>query len=110
MATQCRTSQLSDNEVSILARFLANGNGPIPETMARYLLDLTINKQDKTQMHELTVRNQDDDLTSVEKEEMHAFGRAPTVVSILKSKARRTLGVKRKTFSVSYSVIKRIQS
>jgi hypothetical protein len=52
-------------------------------------------------MHELAVRNQDDDLTPAEKEEMRAFGRASTLLSILKSKARRTLGVKLKTRTVS---------
>ncbi len=48
-------------------------------------------------MHELAVRNQDDGLTPTEKEEMHAFGRAATLLSIFKSKARRTLGVNLKT-------------
>jgi hypothetical protein len=52
-------------------------------------------------MHELAVRNQDDGLTPAEKKEMHDFGKAATVLSILKSKARRTLGVKLKTRSVS---------
>ena len=44
-----------------------------------------------------SVQNQSDELTPAEKKEMHDFGRAATVLSIFKSKARRTLGVELKT-------------
>jgi hypothetical protein len=101
MATQSRTSASSDNEVTILARFLTNGNGPLPKNLARYILNITISEQDKARMHELAVRNQDDALSPAEKKEMHDFGKAATVLSILKSKARRTLGIKLNTRNVS---------
>jgi hypothetical protein len=51
-------------------------------------------------MHDLIVRNQNDELTSAEKDEMFAFGTAGDVLSILKSKARRKLGVKVETHPV----------
>ena len=101
MATESRTSHTGDNEVTILARFLTNGNGPLPKNLARYILNLTISQEDKARMHELAVRNQDDALTPAEKKVMQDFGKAATLLSILKSKARRTLGVKLKTRSVS---------
>ena len=101
MATQSRTSPSSDNEVTILARFLTSGGGPLSTALARYILQLTISERDKARMHELAVRNQEDDLTPAEKKEMHDFGKAATVLSILKSKARRTLGVKLKTHTGS---------
>ena len=88
------THQASENEVTILARFLGDGNGQLPKDVVRYILDLTISERDKARMHDLAVRNQDDALTPAEKEEMHAFGNAATLLSILKSKARRTLGIK----------------
>jgi hypothetical protein len=91
----------SGNDGTILARFLSNGDEPLPKDLARYIVDLTISKRDMARMHELAVRNQHDELTADEKAEMHAFGRAATVMSILKSKARRTLGVKLKTRAVS---------
>jgi hypothetical protein len=91
----------SGNDVAILARFLGNGDEPLPKNLARYILDLAIGERDKARMHELAVRNQDDALTADEKAEMHAFGRAATVMSILKSKARRTLGVKLKARTIS---------
>ena len=101
MASASQTSHTSDNEVTILARFLTNGDGPLPKNLARYILNLTISEQDKARMHELAVRNQDDALTPAEKKQMHDFGKAATLLSILKSKARRTLGVKLKTRSIS---------
>jgi len=91
------TTHASENEVTILARFLGDGNGQLPKDVARYILDLTISERDKARMLDLAVRNQDDALTPAEKEEMHAFGKAATLLSILKSKARRTLGIKLNT-------------
>ena len=101
MATQARTSHSGDNEVSILARFLSNYDHPLPKSLARYILGLTISEQDKARMHDLVVRNQDGALSPAEKEELLAYARAGTLLSILKSKARRTLGVKLKTRTVS---------
>jgi hypothetical protein len=101
MATRLRTSRSSDNEVTILARFLTNGDRPLPKTLARYILGLTISERDKARMHDLAVRNQNDELTPAEKREMHDFGKAGDVLAILKSKARRTLGVKPKKRTVS---------
>jgi hypothetical protein len=82
-----------------LARFLGNGDGQLPKDVARYILDLHVSERDKVRMHDLAVRNrnQEDALTPAEKEEMHAYGKASTLLSILKAKARRTLGIKLKT-------------
>lgn len=91
------TPDTSENEVTILARILTKENGKLPAGLARYLLDLQVSERDKTRMHELAVRNQNDDLSAAEKEEMFAFGKATTLLSILKSRARRTLGVKLKS-------------
>ena len=47
-------------------------------------------------MHDLAVRNQNDELSPSEKEELFAFAKAGTLLSILQSKARRTLKIKLK--------------
>jgi hypothetical protein len=52
---------------------------------------------DERAMHDLAVRDQEDALTALETKELHAFSQAAAVLSILKSKARRTLGVRLKT-------------
>jgi hypothetical protein len=90
-----------ENEVTILARFLGNGDGPLPKDVARYIVNLTISERDKARMHDLAVRNQADALSPEEKEEMFAFAKAGTLLGILKSKARRTLGIKLKTRTFS---------
>jgi hypothetical protein len=84
----------SENEVSILARFLGKENGQLPADVARYILDLDVSERDRARMNDLAERNQAGALTPAEKEEMFAFGKATTLLSILKSKARRTLGIK----------------
>ncbi len=91
------TTRGGEDEVTILARILGNENGQLPMDLARYMLKLGFSERDKARMHDLVVRNQDDALTPAEKEEMHAFGKAGDLLAILKSKARRTLGIKLKT-------------
>ena len=91
------TTRPGEDEVTILARILGNEDGQLPPDLARYILTLGFSERDKARMHDLVVRNQEDALTPAEKEEMHAFGKAGDLLSILKAKARRTLGIKLKT-------------
>jgi len=84
----------SRSEITILARLLGNDSGRLPRTMARYILKLGFGDRDKAHMHDLAKRNQADALSPSEKVELLAYAKAGTVLSILKSKARRDLGVK----------------
>ncbi|MCI0685191.1 MAG: hypothetical protein L0Y71_24090 [Gemmataceae bacterium] len=52
-------------------------------------------------MHDLVVRNQENTLSAAEKDELFAYSKAGTVISILKSKARRTLQIKPKIRTTS---------
>jgi hypothetical protein len=88
------TDHPNQSEVAILARILGKQNGKLPATMARYVLSLGFNDQDKARMHDLAVRNQQDALAPGEKEEMLAYSKAGSLLGILKSKARRTLNIK----------------
>ncbi len=83
-----------ETEVTILARILGNEGDRLSDDFARYILGHEISERDQARMGDLAQRNQDDALTAAEKEEMFAFGKAATLLSILKSKARRTLGIK----------------
>lgn len=85
------TQQDGAREVAILARVLGKDHGQLPPAMARYLLTLTFSDDDKARMHDLAVRNQDDTLSAAEKEELFAYAKAGTLLSILKSRARRVL-------------------
>ena len=91
----------ADHEVSILASVLGNDQAELPAEMARYLLTLAFSPRDKDRMHDLAVRNQDDALSKDEKEELHAYARTGTVLSILKSKARRVLKIKPKKRTIA---------
>jgi hypothetical protein len=92
--TDTGTSHPRENEVTILARILGDGNGRLPDDLARYILDLRISERDEARMHDLAVRNQDGALTPAEKEELIGFAKAASLLSILKSKARRALGIR----------------
>ncbi len=83
-----------EDEVTILARVLVDERGQLAPDLARHLLDLGFSDRDKARMHDLAVRNQDDALSVAEKEEVHAFGKAGDLLAILKSRARRTLGIR----------------
>ncbi|MDR3635865.1 MAG: hypothetical protein P4L84_18830 [Isosphaeraceae bacterium] len=87
-------SRCHENEVTILARILGNENGQLSGDFARYILSHEISERDKARMHDLAVRNQDDALIPAEKEELYGFAKATSLLSILKSKARKTLGIK----------------
>jgi hypothetical protein len=89
-------SVTTDYEVSILARLLGNEDEDLSPDMARHLLGLGFGPRDKERMHDLAVRNQDDGLSADEKEELFAYARTGTILSILKSKARRVLKIKPK--------------
>ena len=88
------TNHAGPSEVTILARVLGNEGGQLPPQMARYLLTLGFSDDDKARMHDLAVRNQDDGLSPDEKEELFAYAKAGTLLSILKSRARRALRIK----------------
>jgi hypothetical protein len=95
------TAKTGENEVTILARVFSNEHGELSPEIARHILGLGFSDRDKARMHELAVRNQEDALSAAEKEELFAFAKAGDLLSILKSKARRTLGVKLKNNTVS---------
>jgi hypothetical protein len=69
--------------------------------VARYVVGLTSSERDNAWMHDLAVRNQEDALTPAEKKELHGFGKAGSLLSILKSRARRALGIKPKRRTLS---------
>jgi hypothetical protein len=98
MSTTARTS---DNEVTILARIFDDERGLLPRDLARTLLDVEFSERDKARMHDLAVRNQEDALSSEEKEELFGFAKAGSLLGILKSKARRTLKIKPQRRTIS---------
>ena len=87
-------TQARETEVTILARVLGNSRGKLSREVARHILDVGFSDRDKARMHDLVVRNQEDALSPIEREELLAFGKAGDMLAILKSKARRTLKIR----------------
>jgi len=83
-----------ENDAMRFTRIIGNGKTPLPPDVARYFLDLHVSDSDKARMHELAVKNQDGALSEKEKEELLSFGRVGDMLAILKSRARKALGVK----------------
>jgi hypothetical protein len=94
-------TQNRESEATILARIFSDKFGQLSPEMGRYILDLDFNDQDKARMHDLVVRNQDNALNPVEKEELHAFLNANSMLAILQSRARRAFKVKPEKQTVS---------
>ncbi len=85
------------DEVSILARILSNDEGKLSTKMAQHLLTLGFSESDRKRMHELAQRNQEGDLSANEKDLLLAYVKTGTMLSILKSRARRALTKKKPT-------------
>jgi hypothetical protein len=88
------TNHTQEGDATLFTRIISNGKTPLPADVARYFLDLHFSERDKARMHDLVVRNQEGDLSEAEKEELLSFGRVGDMLAILKSRARKTLGVK----------------
>ena len=85
------------SEIAIFARVLGNAGGQLPPDVAHFILSVGFSQDDKARMHDLAVRNQEDALSEREKEELFAYVKAGSLLSILKSKARRTLRSRKRT-------------
>jgi hypothetical protein len=90
------SNNASVSEAGILARVMSDGLEQMPSNIARYISELNFPKEDKARMHDLAVRNQEGALSDSEREELFAYAKAGTVLSILKVKAHRALNMKAK--------------
>ena len=93
---QQTTMPAGENEVTILARVLANGRDSLPEEWARQLLALGFSERDEARMNELAERNRQGIVSDAEKEELLGYAKAGCLLGILKSKARRALKIRPK--------------
>jgi hypothetical protein len=87
MKTATMTTQ---TEAEIWFRILHPDEKLTPK-VARAILNLSFPASDLSRMHELSRKAQEGELTSEENDQMDAFERAGSLLSVLKSKARQTL-------------------
>jgi hypothetical protein len=91
MATQQQTGIGSNVEAAILSRVIRPEKDDVPVEQAKALLRLRFEQSDLDRLHELAVKNQDDDLTSVEKDELEGYLRISAFLDLMHAKARYSL-------------------
>lgn len=89
MATEAPSTPLSD--AAILARLIRPEDDSLSVDAAESLLSIRFEQSDLDRMHDLATRNQDDRLTTGEKQEMENYRRVGYLLDLLHSKARRSL-------------------
>jgi hypothetical protein len=79
------------SDVAILSRLLQPGAGTLSASVARAFLALSFPPADQMRMRELSAKAQDGTLTGTEQNEINNYERVGHILSVLKSKARRSL-------------------
>ena len=91
MATQQQTGIGSKVEAAILSRVIRPDKGDLPAEQAKALLRFKFEQSDLDRLHELVVKNHDDDLTPAEKEELEGYLRISAFLDLMHAKARYSL-------------------
>jgi hypothetical protein len=91
MATQQQSSIGSKAEAAILTRVIRPDKDDLPAEQAKALLRVRFEQSDLDRLHELVVKNQDDDLTPAEKEELEGYLRISAFLDLMHAKARYSL-------------------
>jgi hypothetical protein len=79
------------NDLALLKRFLGLDQDDLSAEFAREALRWQPREEDRERMHELLVKNQNDNLTTDERAELDSFIRVTRFLDQLRSKARLTL-------------------
>jgi hypothetical protein len=81
------------SEADIWERII-HPRGPMSKQAARRMLDLGFTDEDRARMHDLAARNRRGELSDDDEAELDHFCRVGTLLSILKTRARRVLGLR----------------
>jgi hypothetical protein len=85
------TAELAETEGAIWSRVIDPGKPTLSQPAARGILALDFPESDKERMRELAAKARQGELTAEEESEIDVYGRVGSVLSILKSKARKSL-------------------
>ena len=89
------TATHANTEAAIWERVI-HPDGNMSRETARHVLHLGFLEEEQTRMHELATKNQSGTLTPDEETELDSFCRVGTMLSILKSRARKLLKSRRR--------------
>src|SRR5437870_904589 len=85
------TTPPSTSEVAIFSRILEPEQATLPAAAARALLALSFTPDDQARMRQLSAKAQEGTLTAAEQAEIDNYERVGHILSLMKSKARRSL-------------------
>ena len=85
------TCRSDASEAAIFGRIFADGRQALTPELARHILALEFNDEDKARMHELAVKNQEDRISAEELRDLDSYVKVADLVAILQSKARKLL-------------------
>ena len=95
MRTVASVTQTS--EIAIFGRIIRPDKGNLSRELARYVLTLGFDETDQARMQDLAARNQEEKLSTVEKEELLNYVKAGHLLALLHSKARKSLTERKAT-------------
>lgn len=85
------TAMDSGGEAAILSRLIQPERADLSPEAAQSILKLDFDDQDRTRMHELSVKAQSGRLTDSEHAEIESYRRVGRLLDLMRSKARRSL-------------------
>jgi hypothetical protein len=91
MAITIQAREVQETEEAIWDRLLEPDKPTLTPAAARSILALEFPQADQKRMHDLAAKARAGTLTATEAEEIDVYGRVGSVLSILKSKARKSL-------------------
>jgi hypothetical protein len=86
-----QTTHTESTESAIWGRLLAPASSTLPPEVAQAILKIEFPQADKDRMHELAAKARKGTLTVEEQDEIDAYGRIGSFISIMKSRARVAL-------------------
>jgi hypothetical protein len=86
-----RTTYAGTSEVAIFSRVLEPDQATLPVPAARAILALGFSAADQDRMRQLSAKAQQGTLTADEQAEINNYERVGHILSLMKSKARRSL-------------------
>ncbi len=84
---------LDDPEASILARVISQDETPLPPAVAQEFLRWSFTEADRLRMSELAAKARAGMLTPEEQAEADGYARVGSFLGIVKTRARRLLGI-----------------
>jgi hypothetical protein len=89
MATETQISHAGD--AAVLARLIRPNDDDLPAAEAKALLSMRFSKSDLDRIQNLVTKNQENALTSAEKDDLEGYLRVSAFVDLMHAKARRSL-------------------